>query len=150
MAANDLSKKYQKEWKKFKGKDDPEIQTISYLLRRMSKKKDNSYHLSPTMKDFCDALKEAGVQSSLENGKIHFARTEKPKYIWKLKKEMYQYSLPFNGWTRTVGPKTAREALRALKLYDQYASYQDLFDKQEPLYKLVDDFSVPLRRLKDE
>ena len=68
----------------------------------------------------------------------------------KLKKSSYQYALPFNGWTRTIGPKTARETLRALNLYDQFASYQDLFDKQEPLYKLVDDFNVPLRRLKDE
>lgn len=149
VAANELSVKFSKEWKKFEKKDDQEIQTISYLLRRMSKRKDNSYHIAPTARDFCEALKEAGVRYSMSSGKLHFHREEKYG-ILKLKRQPYQYTIPFNGWTRTIGPKTARETLRALNLYGQYASYQDLFDKQEPLYKLVDDFSVPLRRLKDE
>lgn len=150
VAANELSTKFSKEWKKFEKRSDQEIQTISYLLRRMAKRKDNSYHIAPTTKDFCDALSETDVECSLSNGKLHFSREEKSGFLLKLKKSSYQYALPFNGWTRTIGPKTARETLRALNLYDQFASYQDLFDKQEPLYKLVDDFNVPLRRLKDE
>ena len=150
VAANELSTEFSKEWKKFEKRSDQEIQTISYLLRRMAKRKDNSYHIAPTTKDFCDALSETDVECSLSNGKLHFSREEKSGFLLKLKKSSYQYALPFNGWTRTIGPKTARETLRALNLYDQFASYQDLFDKQEPLYKLVDDFNVPLRRLKDE
>lgn len=148
VAAHTLEQDYYKAWKKFRKSQDPEILTLSYLLRHMTKKKDNSYHISPTMKDFCLALAGNGVQYELSGGKMHFTRVEKG--IWRLRANTYRYAIPFNGWTRAVGAKTARDTLEALKLYDQYATYQDLFDAQEPLYALVDQFSVPLRRLKDE
>lgn len=149
VAANNVNKKYVKEWGKFEKRNDSLIDTIAYLLKRMTKKKDGSYHFSPTMKDFCSALnKTHSVNARLDNGKIHFVRIEKK--LWKISEKKYQHTVPFGGWTRTVGAKTARETLKALNLYDQYATYRDIFDKQEPLYSLVDQFSVPLRRLKDE
>ncbi|PDX84332.1 hypothetical protein CGS59_05930 [Faecalibacterium prausnitzii] len=148
VAAHTVEATYPKEWKKFKKCEEPEIQTIAYLLRQMTKKKDNSYHISPTMKEFCAALENADVSYEASGSKMHFTRVEYS--MWKLKKEKYQYTIPFNGWTRTVGAKTARDTLQALKIYDQYATYQDVFDDQEPLYALVDQFNVPLRRLKDE
>lgn len=148
VAAHTVEATYPKEWKKFKKCEEPEIQTIAYLLRQMTKKKDNSYHISPTMKEFCAALENADISYEVSGSKMHFTRVEYS--MWKLKKEKYQYTIPFNGWTRTVGAKTARDTLQALKIYDQYATYQDVFDDQEPLYALVDQFNVPLRRLKDE
>lgn len=148
VAAHTVEATYPKEWKKFKKCEEPEIQTIAYLLRQMTKKKDNSYHISPTMKEFCAALENADISYEASGSKMHFTRVEYS--MWKLKKEKYQYTIPFNGWTRTVGAKTARDTLQALKIYDQYATYQDVFDDQEPLYALVDQFNVPLRRLKDE
>lgn len=56
----------------------------------------------------------------------------------------------FGGWTRSIGPQTAREILTSLELYDQYADYQSFIDGQEPYYSLIQEFEVPLRRLKDE
>ena len=44
VAAHTVEATYPKEWKKFKKCEEPEIQTIAYLLRQMTKKKDNSYH----------------------------------------------------------------------------------------------------------
>ena len=122
VAAHTVEATYPKEWKKFKKCEEPEIQTIAYLLRQMTKKKDNSYHISPTMKEFCAALENADVSYEASGSKMHFTRVEYS--MWKLKKEKYQYTIPFNGWTRTVGAKTARDTLQALKIYDQYATYQ--------------------------
>lgn len=69
---------------------------------------------------------------------------------WKdVETKEQSFSIPFGGWTRTVGPKTARDTLRALGLYDQFASYKDIFRGSDPLYSLVDNFKEPLRRLKD-
>ena len=37
-----------------------------------------------------------------------------------------------------------------LKLYEEYPDYQDFLEGKEPMYQMVEQFEVPLRRLKDE
>ena len=148
VAANDLPNKYGKVWKKFVKFDDPEIRTISYLLRRMTKKKDHSYHLRITAKDMVSRLEKLGVETTVENGKLHFRRTIPAR--WFKQERNLRYSMVFGGWTRSIGPQTAREILTSLELYDQYADYQSFIDGQEPYYSLIQEFEVPLRRLKDE
>ncbi len=147
VAANELDKRFH-EWKKFKGKDDQEIQTIAYLLRRRTKKKDHSYHLKITAKDMKQALDKYGVSTTVENGKLHFKRQSTKK--WFKQPEIYNYSIVFGGWTRCIGPQTARDILTNLKLYEQFPDYQSFIDGQEPYYSLIQDFEGPLRRLKDE
>lgn len=149
IAANDLNEKYRSAYRKFKKSDDWQIQVISYTLRKMVAKKDNSYHVSPTMKDFCVALEKYGVSYELENGKIKFSYVHPGKWIFVPEKPK-KYTIPFGGWTRTVGPKTARDTLRELDLYDQFSSYQSMLEDVDPLYELVDNFKEPLRRLKDK
>lgn len=61
-----------------------------------------------------------------------------------------QYTASFSGWTRTVGADTARKILSNLKLYDQYADYNDFIQGKEPMYQLVDEFRGLFRRLKDK
>ena len=56
IADNSLNKTYYNVWKKFKKQEDSEIKTISYIIRRLVVKKNNSYHLDITTKDFCNAL----------------------------------------------------------------------------------------------
>lgn len=148
VAANELEGEYNKAWKKFKKGPDQEIKTLTYLLRRMVKKKNHSYHISPTMKEFASALKEAGITVKQENGKLHMRREIKRGWLFGV--DVAQYSIPFSGWTRTVGPKTAREALQKLQLYEQYPDYRDFLEGKEPMYHLVEQFEIPLRRLKDE
>ena len=149
VARSSIPQDYKKEYYKFRKEDDRVIKTISFLLKRMTKKKDNSYHISPSMNDFCAALRNLGVECELENGKIRF--TYKSKMTWRciVPQEKHFY-ISFGGWTRTVGAKTARDTLSALGLYDQFPTYQDLLNNAEPLYELVDNFKEPLRRLKDE
>lgn len=149
VAANDLHEKYRSVYRKFKKCDDWQVQVISYILKRMVAKKDNSYHISPTMKEFCVALEKYGVTYELENGKIRFSFVHPGKWIF-VPETQKKYTIPFGGWTRTVGAKTARDTLRALDIYDQIPSYQCLFEEVDPLYELVDNYREPLRRLKDK
>lgn len=148
VAANELSSKYSKAWKKFKKFPDKEVRTISYLLKRMVKRKDHSYHVSATMKEFISALEGVGVICNQDNGKVHFRREIKKQ--WPFKPEVLSYSIRFSGWSRSVGAKTARDVLQTLKLYEQYPNYKEFFEGTEPMYQLVEQFEIPLRRLKDE
>ena len=149
VAEGSIERDYRSYYRKFKKLDDSVIKTISFALKRMTNKKDNSYHVAPTMKEFCAALQNQNVVCSQENGKVKF--TYKRKGTWRqLIPREKNYSIPFGGWTRTVGPRTAREVLQALDLYDQFASYKSLLEGDDPLYELTDNFKEPLRRLKDK
>lgn len=149
VASGNLAITYRSYYRKFKKFDDANIQLISYLLRKMVTKKDNTYHISPTMREFCSALEKLGVSCEQINGKIKFSYVIPGK--WKIfQQHEKNYTVNFGGWTRTIGAKTARETLEALGLYDQFASYQDILGGVEPLYELVDNFKEPLKRLKDE
>ena len=148
IAANTLPINYREYWKKFKKQEDPEIKTISYKLRRMTKKKDHSYHLKITARDMVQSLEKYGVSNSVDNGKLHFYRVVPGK--WLTKQRNLSYSIPFGGWTRSIGAQTARDVLSNLDLYDQFPDYQSFIDGLEPYYSLIQDFEGPLRRLKDE
>ena len=147
VAANQLEKQYSTIWKKFKKRDDPEIATIAYLLRRMTTKKDHKYHLKITMKDMVSALSNYNVNYEVENGKIRFERKHKN---WIGFEKTFKYTVVFGGWTRCIGPQTARDILTNLELYNQIPDYRAFIDGQELYYSLIQDFEIPLRRLKDE
>lgn len=148
VAANKLPETFRDAWKKFKKSADPEIQAISFLLRRMTKRKDHSYHLKITAKDLVQSLEKNGVECSIDNGKLHFQRIIPGGFLKKEKK--LSSTMTFGGWTRSVGAQTARDVLSKLELYDQFPDYQSFIDGQEPYYSLIQDFEGPLRRLKDE
>lgn len=148
VAANSLPESFRDAWRKFKVKDDPEVQAIAFLLRRMTRKKDHSYHINVTMKDMAASLEKYGVSSTVSIGKIHFSRYTPKK--WYRPKEELNYTMVFGGWTRCIGPQAARELLTSLNLYEQFPDYQSFMSGQEPYYSLIQDFEGPLRRLKDE
>lgn len=148
VAASELDSRYKNAWKKFKKSDDCQIETISYLLRHMTERKDHSYHISITMKEFCTVLESNGIQCVEENGKIHMKKVEKTTF-WGKPKEI-NHTMVFGGWTRALGAKNAREALERFGIYDQHPTYQSIMNGNDPLYKLIMEFEGPLRRLKDE
>lgn len=148
VAANSLSEEYPDVWSKYDTKEDREVHVISNLLRKMVSKKDNTYHIDITAREFCRALEELGVVCVASGGKIHF--TYIPQSKWDVYCDEKNYAIPFGGWTRVIGPQTARETMQQLGLYQQLPSYQSLLDGASPMYQLVQQFEVPLRRLKDE
>ena len=139
---------YKNDYKKCKKTDDQVVMTISRLLRKMIKRKDHTYHISPTMKEFCDSLEIHNVTYKMIGTKLHLER--RVKKGWLRKDDIYQYTASFSGWTRIVGADTARKILSNLNLYDEFANYKDFIDGKESMYQLVDEFSGPLRRLKDK
>jgi hypothetical protein len=110
----------------------------------MTKRKNHAFHIKITMKEMAAALENRGTICSVDNGKIHFER-----YSKRFGKT-YKYSATFGGWTRSVGPQTARDILVQLNLYEQFPDYQSFINGQDLYYNLIEDFEIPLRRLKDE
>lgn len=62
---------------KFKKESDPEIKTISYLLKRMVTPKYTAFHLDITMREFLHALEKQGVKCENTGTKIKMTRTVK-------------------------------------------------------------------------
>lgn len=148
VAANKLHDKYRNIWKKYDSQDDTEVKTIAHFLRRNTKRKDHSYHLKITVKDMVAALEKYGVKCQIDKGKLHFERVI-PAKLFRKREELH-YAIPFGGWTRSIGAQTARDILQNIKLYDQIPDYQSFVDGNELFYSLIEDFEIPLRRLKDE
>lgn len=149
VADSSIETHYWSVYKKFKKSDDAIIKTISFLLRRMTAKKKTTYHTAPTMKEFCAALESQGATCKVENNKVKFSY-QLPGHWYTLTPKIMNYTIPFHGWTRTVGAKTARDTLDGLGLFEQFPTYQHLFEGSDSLYELVDEFKEPLRRLKDK
>lgn len=150
VAANQLPIKYRNVWKKFYKQDDPEIKTISYIIRRLSIKKDTSYHLNITMKTFCERLKELGVEYNIEGSKVKFTRKQRFSIHRLIDVKKYQYTINFYGQSRVVEAKAARDTFNALGLKNEFANFSQFVNGEEPLYKIINKFEEPLRRLKDE
>lgn len=146
VADNGLPKVYANVWKKFRKGDDCEIKTIAYIIRRLVVRKNNSYHLDITTKDFCDILEKNGVKYVIDGQKIRLYREVK-KF---LRTEKYTYTINFYGWTRPVWVKMARDTINALHLADEYPSFESLASGDGNIYKIICEFEMPLRRLKDE
>lgn len=146
VADNSLCKTYSNVWKKFHKGVDCEIKTISYIIRRLSTKKNSSYHLSITTKDFCKILEDNGVEWSLDGKKIRLYREVK-KFM---KTDKYTYTINFYGWTRPVKVKMARDTMDALHLSEEYPNFESFSNGDGNIYKTICEFEMPLRRLKDE
>lgn len=150
VAASTLSTQYRHVWKKFvkePSKDDCAIQTIAFLLRRMTTRKSRSFHVSVTMKEFCAVLENHGVKCTQENGNLSITYVKK---IGGLPYKTIRHRLPFDGWTRIVDANQAQETLKILGLSDKHPTHQSILSQTDPLYTLVAHFEEPLRRLKDK
>lgn len=147
IASNTLSEKYSNIWKKFKKINDPEVKCIAYILKGLTEKKDRSFHLNINMRQLCSSLEQHGVKYIEENMKIKFSRTISFMHL-PIKK--YSYTIQFYGWTRPVEARMARDTFNALHLTEEFANFQRIIDGSQSLYKIINQFEAPLRRLKDE
>ncbi len=147
VAEGSLSEKYAHVWKKFKKQDDTTIKCISYIVRKNTKRKDTSYHMNINMRVFCDSLSEHGVKWELDNMKIKFSRVVKKRGIFN---KTLTYTIKFYGWTRAVEAKMARDTFNALEISDEFAKLSDIIDGGASLYKIISNYEVPFRRLKDK
>ncbi|MDR3207915.1 MAG: Fic family protein [Oscillospiraceae bacterium] len=149
VAENSVPDVYEKQYRKFEAGDDAVVRTIADVLRGWTAKKDASWDVEPTIRAFCKALEQYGVQCDYRsNGNLHFER--------RITANGDSRSLAANmrlsggGTARTIGPSKTREILENLELYQQFASYKDILKGEDPLYELVSRYEVPLGRLKDK
>lgn len=154
-AANTLQEKFKKEWKKAKSipdETDRRVDTISRCLKRMTRKKDNTFHINITADEFVAALnKIEGCRCYIDGTKIKMERKiQKRLWLVKASTETKSYAISYRGKTRTIGAGTIREALSHLELYEQFPNYKSLIEGTDPRYMLIDQFEGPLRRLKDK
>lgn len=157
VASNELNARYEKVWKRApnevkKDKIDHSVWVISALLRKMTKRKDNSFHLDIPARDFIHAINQInGCTCQVEGGKIKLQRVIKKK-IWIIQQtsETKTYTIPYRGDTRPIKAGTAREVLEQLELYNEYPNYQSFIQGADPRYMLIQQFEAPLRRLKDK
>jgi len=99
------------------------------------------------MKEFCQSLKEKNrVEYELENSKIKFKRTVK---VFLHIRE-FSYVVKFYGWTRPVEAGMARDTFDRLGLIDEYPTFNSLINGDNALYTIIQQFEMPLRRLKDK
>ena len=130
VADNKLPFTYKSIWKKFDKMNDPEIKTISYIIKRLVVRKNNSYHMNITTKEFCKMLENTGVEWSLEGQKIKFVRHVRGF----MKSKKLTYTINFYGWTRPVLVKMARDTANALSLSDEYPSFSSWEDGDNKIY----------------
>lgn len=159
VASNTLEKTYNKQWKSVdkRYRDDNTdrcVQVISKLLKKMTKKKDNSFHIDISAREFIDAINAVPDCTAVVDGaKIKFKRRTKTKAkfgIIKQPDQVLNYAIPYRGDTRPVGAGTARDVLNALHIYEQYSGYASFCAGADPRYMLIAQFEGPLRRLKDK
>ena len=100
------------------------------------------------MKEFCSIIenKNLNVSYVLDNMKIKFQRDVKG--FFKTKK--LSYTVKFYGWTRPVEAGMMRDTLDALQITDEFPNYQEFVNNGKSLYTLINQFEIPLRRLKDK
>ena len=154
VAANRLQQKYSQQWQKahrIENYTDHCVETIRLKLKKMTKKKDNTFHIRITAEELINRIKQIeGCSCVVEGGKVKFRRVVEKRVLGlKYKREEKAYTIVYHGATRTVGAETVRDILQHLDLYEQYPDYQTFIEGADPRYMLIQTFEYPLRRLKD-
>ena len=155
VAANTLETQYRHQWKKTReiaDITDRRVETIYRCLKQLCAKKDNSFHIDITARDFIQAMNSIdGCSCEVEGNKIKVKRVI-PRKIWIFNSTPIEkaFTIPYHGATRTIGAETARNILVGLELYEQYPDYRSLIEGNDARYMLIAQFEGPLRRLKDK
>lgn len=131
----------------YKNKDDPEIRTISHIIKRYIRKADTAY-VSMTFQEFFNKLNKKGFEYEINGGYATIYKFEK-KLFKTNKVNVKQIGCP--GLKKQINLKAAKEALKACGFtYENGHDFQSFLNGNDSMYKLVNDFEGPLRRLKDK
>lgn len=141
------------DYKKYKKNDDPEIQFLAYFLRRNSREIDKRYY-PVTYQEFNRLLNkhEVYLENPYRNHIDVIQYKEERGFLGaKRKKSVKILQIGFPSWKTQIGSKAQREVLKAAKLTAEYGFDSQVFFKgAEPLDALIDQYSDPLKRLKDK
>ncbi len=141
-------------YESYKNTDDPEVRTISAFIRKNTRKLDKAFY-SLTYKELDHRLKTFGC----------FLKNPKNNYIEVFAPQRYDYTfrflgrrkvrkvtqIGFPGWTKQVSRKDINLVIKYARLTPENGiDSQVLFKNGEPMYRLIQDYEGPLRRLRDK
>ena len=147
VSDGNLPERYPEEWKEGEANEDPivtdpVVRTVSLLLRKMVKKKDDTYHVNITEREFRLALnRTSGCICTSYKGEIDIHR--------RTSRSDWNHTFPGHGETRTIALEPLREALSYIWLDERDPEYFPLITGATPLYMLIEQFDEVLRRIED-
>ena len=131
-----------KAYQKYKDKEDAEVLTIANILKKLTKKTDKRFY-AMTFKEFGKRLENYGYYMTEPDRnfvKIYQRRSSK----WR--KDLFIRQIGCPSMSSQINEKAAKTVLKDIGVEDNY----NFFKSGEPLYKLIEDYRAPLKRLKDE
>lgn len=153
-AANKLKDEYPDLYAKHRHEEDVEVHIIAEFAKKYTRQISTGYH-GVTFRELQRILHKYGFEMSDPSGnKIKIYRIDKKKSFFGFGKEQevkkYLCSVGFPSWTKQISNTdliNLRDAtgLTAENGFDNNV----LFGDSEPMYKLINDFEGPLKRLKD-
>lgn len=149
IAANELNK--YKIYQKYANNKELSIQdinicVIAHELKRLTRKADMRFY-ALTYREFSQRLEQLNEGYHFGNPDKNFISIyQTKKNFFGKTQEVFIRQIGFPGWSKQIGEKAAKSVLHDLQLDD----YFRFFKGGEPIYKLLDDYSAPLSRLKDE
>lgn len=146
VAANELNKYYF--YNKYKQDDDVEIKTIAHFLKRNTHKADKRFY-SLTYSELDSKLRKFNCYLDKPSGGFINVFAPIKKYFRTSYTPVLQIGFP--GWRSQVGEKALKEVLKKTKLTSENGiDSQTFYEGNEPMYKLIQDYEGPLKRLKDK
>lgn len=147
VSDGNLPERYPEEWRESAANtdsivSDPVVRTVSRLLRRMVKEKDDTYHVNITEREFRLALNRTpGCICTCYKGEFTMIR--------RTSHSDWRHTFPSHGETRTIPLEPLREALSYIWLDERDPEYFPLVTGATPLYMLIEQFEEVLRRIED-
>lgn len=131
----------------YKNIDDPEIHTISHIIKRHVRKADTAY-VAMTYQEFFTKLEKYGIHYEISGGFANIYKYKKVLFSTK-KEKIIQIGCP--GLKKQINHKAAKETLKACGFtYPNGHDFQSFINGNESMYKLINEFESPLLRLKDK
>lgn len=143
-----------KRFKRFREQSDKEVRFISDFLRKNTRKIDKQIY-QITFQEFDTLLRKFDVFLENPHGNhIDVTQVKEKKKFFGLKIEKERrkiIQIGFPGWKKQVYPRTLKEVLRIANLTSEHGvDSQSFFKGVEPFGALIDQYSGPLKRLKDK
>lgn len=144
-----------KEFKQFKKRQDSKLLFLADFIRRKTRRINRNYR-SLTYSELNAKLKNFGCYLDNPSGNfINVYKKETRKTFWVIgpqKEEIKRVlQIGFPGWKKQINLKAFRETLKALNLTPEDGVDSEVFFQgAEPLYRIIEEYEVPLKRLKDK
>ncbi len=154
IAANEMNN--YKDFKKFVKKhgEDATVMYTANFLRKNSRALDNTFR-TLTYEEFNRKLKSHGVWLDNPQGAFIdvFQQVTEKKWLGlkQENKKVRKLQIGFPGWKRQINPKAVRSVLKETGLTTENGiDLKSFYEGTEPEYKLIDEYFVILKRLKDK